>query len=143
MRDIAKEAGVSHAAIGYHFGSRENLLIQALFESIEELGGQVELEQAASGPEGRWQALTDSFVTHRALWVAQIEAIAQAQQVPALRERLAEAQRHSREAFGGSVPLALLLGLMVQSLIDPDTAPSVGQLQEELKTLAEHPGRLP
>ena len=30
VRAIADAAGVSHAAIGYHFGSREALLTQAL-----------------------------------------------------------------------------------------------------------------
>jgi len=29
VRDIAAAAGVNHAAIGYHFGSREALLIEA------------------------------------------------------------------------------------------------------------------
>lgn len=38
-RDIASAAGVSLAAIGYHFGSKENLLAQAVTEAVgDELG---------------------------------------------------------------------------------------------------------
>ncbi|MGN8025153.1 TetR/AcrR family transcriptional regulator [Microbacterium sp. 22242] len=33
-RDIAQEAGVSLAAIGYHFGSKENLITEALLEAL-------------------------------------------------------------------------------------------------------------
>ncbi|WP_344294175.1 helix-turn-helix domain-containing protein, partial [Agromyces neolithicus] len=33
-RDIATEAGVSLAAIGYHFGSKEQLITEALMESL-------------------------------------------------------------------------------------------------------------
>ena len=35
VRDIASAAGVSHAAIGYHFGSKDALLTQALVEAVD------------------------------------------------------------------------------------------------------------
>lgn len=132
VRDIATAAGVNHAAIGYHFGSRESLLIHALVEAVEELSEAVSESARDGTPEERWQALIDTFGTHRPLWIAQLEAAVQAEHSPELRERLAEAQRQGREGLGGSVPLAVLSGLMFQWLIDPDEAPDGTQVVVEL-----------
>ncbi|MFF1920593.1 TetR family transcriptional regulator [Streptomyces sp. NPDC058221] len=134
MRDIAAAANVSHAAIGYHFGSREALLTQALVESVDELDAALDGHGALEGPE-RWQALIDSFTTHRELWVAQLEAVVQVQRSETVREHLAEGQRQAREGLGGSVPPALLGGLMLQWLVDPDHAPSGTEIAEGLRTL--------
>ncbi|SCD59853.1 MULTISPECIES: hypothetical protein [unclassified Streptomyces] len=78
----------------------------------------------SGSPQERWQALIDSFTTHRALWVAQIEAVVQVERSPEVREHLAAGQREAREGLGGSVPLALLSGLMLQWLVDPEHGPS-------------------
>lgn len=143
VRDIAAAAGVSHAAIGYHFGSRDALLVQALVEAVDELPGHLASASAdldgkdGGGPEERWQSLIDSFSTHRALWVAQLEAAVQAQHSPEVREHLAAGQRQGREGLGGSVPLALLGGLMLQWLVDPDHAPSGATVVAELRALAD------
>jgi AcrR family transcriptional regulator len=104
VRDIAAAAGANHAAIGYHFGSREALLTQALGESVDELGEELARRVAEGGPEQRWQALIDSFTTHRALWVAQLEAVVQAERSPEVREHLATGQRKAREGLGGCSP---------------------------------------
>ncbi|BCY10824.1 TetR/AcrR family transcriptional regulator [Actinoplanes sp. L3-i22] len=136
VRDIAFTAGVNHAAIGYHFGSRESLLIYALVEAVEELSDTVADKARDGTPEERWQALIDTFGTHRALWIAQLEAAVQAEHSPELRERLAAAQRQGREGLGGSVPLAVLSGLMMQWLIDPDHAPDGAQVVRELRAHA-------
>src|SRR5262249_2498318 len=128
VRDIAAAAGVNHAAIGYHFGSREALLTQALVEAVDELG----TELAAVAPEQSWQALIDTFTTHRALWVAQLEPVVQAERSPEVREHLARGQRQARQDLGGSVPLAVLTGLMLQWLIDPEHAPSGAEVTAEL-----------
>ncbi|MCK7624442.1 TetR/AcrR family transcriptional regulator [Streptomyces sp. RS10V-4] len=135
VRDIAAAAGVSHAAIGYHFGSRDALLTQALVEAVDELDEELAGRSTGDRPEDRWQALIDSFTTHRALWVAQLEAAVQAQHSPEVRERLAEGQRQGREGLGGSVPLALLSGLMLQWLVDPDHAPSGAEVVAGLRSL--------
>lgn len=137
VRDIAAAAGVSHAAIGYHFGSRDALLTQALVEAVDELDAELSDPSAGQRPEDRWQALVDSFTTHRALWVAQLEAAVQAQHSPEVRERLAEGQRRGREGLGGSVPLALLSGLMLQWLVDPEHAPSGAEVADGLRALAK------
>src|SRR5690554_4887072 len=46
VRDIAAAAGVSMAAIGYHFGSKEALLNLALYEAIDEWGDTFAAENA-------------------------------------------------------------------------------------------------
>ncbi|MFE7615717.1 TetR family transcriptional regulator [Streptomyces sp. NPDC057496] len=138
VRDIAAAAKVSHAAIGYHFGSREALLTQALVEAVDELGDVLAGDGPVDGP-GRWQALIDSFTTHRALWVAQLEAVVQAQRSDVVREHLTKGQRQAREGLGGSVPLALLGGLMLQWLVDPEHAPSATEVAEGLRALTDMP----
>lgn len=47
VRDLASAAGVSMAAIGYHFGSKEALLNQVLFEALDS-GDQVFGEAGAT-----------------------------------------------------------------------------------------------
>jgi AcrR family transcriptional regulator len=136
VREIASAAGVSHAAIGYHFGSRDALLTQALVEAMDELSDELSRHAPTDKPEQRWQALIDSFTTHRALWVAQLEAAVQAERKPQVREHLAKGQRMAREGLGGSVPLALLTGLMMQWLVDPEHAPSAADVIAELPSLA-------
>ncbi|WP_285566593.1 TetR/AcrR family transcriptional regulator [Streptomyces sp. NBC_01463] len=139
VRDIAAAAGVSHAAIGYHFGSREALLTQALVEAVDELDATLATNPGTPDPQERWQALIDSFTTHRALWVAQLEAVVQAERSPTVREHLAEGQRRARDGLGGSVPLALLGGLMLQWLVDPDHAPTGAQVIAGLRDLTPPP----
>ncbi|MFI1198182.1 TetR/AcrR family transcriptional regulator [Streptomyces sp. NPDC020883] len=136
VRDIANAAGVSHAAIGYHFGSKDALLTQALVQAVDELDDELRPQATGDEPADRWQALIDSFTTHRALWVAQLEAAVQAERSPEVRAHLAEGQRQGREGLGGSVPLALLTGLMMQWLIDPEHAPSGSDVVHELRSLA-------
>lgn len=136
VRDIAAAAGVSHAAIGYHFGSREALLTQALVRAMEELSAELDRAGRSADPEQRWSAFIDTFTSHRALWVANLEALVQAERSPEIREHLVAGQRQGREGVGGSVPLALLTGLMMQWLLDPDHAPSAADVVAELRALA-------
>lgn len=136
VRDIAASAGVSHAAIGYHFGSRERLLVQALLEELDELDTRMSTERHSAAPVDQWQPVIDSFTTDKALWTSHLEAIVQAQRNDELRARLAEGQRRARTEMGGSVALAVVLGLMIQSLIDPDSAPSAPQAIAEMRELA-------
>ncbi|WP_409436881.1 TetR/AcrR family transcriptional regulator [Mycobacterium sp. SMC-14] len=98
VRDIAAAAGVSHAAIGYHFGSRERLLVQALFEELDELDARMSPDgQSAATAVQRWQAVLESFTTDKALWTSHLEAIVQAQRNDELRARLAEGQQRQAE----------------------------------------------
>ncbi|MGV0626939.1 TetR/AcrR family transcriptional regulator [Mycolicibacter minnesotensis] len=143
VRDIAAAAGVSHAAIGYHFGSRERLLVQALLEELDELDARMAPDGEPLAAADRWRAVVESFTTDKSLWTSHLEAIAHAQRNDELRARLAEGQRRARAEMGGSVALAMVLGLMIQSLIDPDSAPTAAEAIDELRELANESRRAP
>jgi AcrR family transcriptional regulator len=150
-RDVAAAAGVSLGAIGYHFGSKEELLNEAIAEGFRDWtasfvplvseSGTEDLGAVASRAIPQFFRLLDD---NRPLLVAFIEAVAQAEHVPALRAQLANQYRESRAtavdmitttlgpqvAEAGlsadtlsSLVLALVDGLILQHLVDPDTAP--------------------
>ncbi|MFB9630241.1 TetR/AcrR family transcriptional regulator [Nonomuraea helvata] len=167
VRDISAAAGVSMAAIGYHFGSREALLNAALVEAMREWSEQVGTAMAAADhaaddaevpPAERFQALWEQLIAsigeHRTLWLANLEALVQAEHSPELRDQLVAGQREGRRGMAahlangdeaglaerevrtvGSVHLALLLGVMVQWLNDPDQAPTAAEVLAGLRTL--------
>jgi AcrR family transcriptional regulator len=161
-RDLAAASGVSLAAIGYHFGSKDALLnaarIEALGEWAEELGRTL---AAGADPkaspmqrfEAIWTKVVESFATHRPLWAASFEMLAQLDQAPEVRAAVAEAQERARLGLAalfhhidptldeqkawvvGSFYLALLSGVMAQWLIDPEHAPSGHDLAQALRTI--------
>lgn len=62
-RDIATAAGVSLAAIGYHFGSKDQLVTQALTEGMgAQIGDEMDVAIKEAG-EGRspWEALAATW----------------------------------------------------------------------------------
>jgi AcrR family transcriptional regulator len=161
-RDLAAASGVSLAAIGYHFGSKEALLnaarIQALGEWWEELGRTLAADaDPEASPmerfEAIWTKVVESFATHRPLWVATFELLAQLDHAPEVRAAVAEAQEQARMGLAGlfhhldpaldeqkawavgSFYLALLPGVMAQWLIDPERAPSGHDLTQALQTI--------
>jgi AcrR family transcriptional regulator len=161
-RDLAAASGVSLAAIGYHFGSKEALLnaarIQALGEWWEELGRTLAADaDPEASPmerfEAIWTKVVESFATHRPLWVATFELLAQLDHAPEVRTAVAEAQEQARMGLAGlfhhldpaldeqkawavgSFYLALLPGVMAQWLIDPEHAPSGHDLTQALQTI--------
>lgn len=163
-RDIAAAAGVSLAAIGYHFGTKEVLLNTALTEATgAELGDEVERAIAgatATEPRRRleqtWQHLLESFPEHRRLLAAGLESFGQLEHVPEVRHALADGQRRGIDAIAqivadrhgyqdesaGAVAAfsyALLNGLIMTWLTDPDTAPDAEQIAEAITVLAARP----
>ncbi|WP_433350966.1 TetR/AcrR family transcriptional regulator [Microtetraspora malaysiensis] len=165
VRDItAASGGVSMAAIGYHFGSREALLNAALIDAIDEWGTQTGRTLAAFGAEGAtpaeryeamWDGIIESFSTHRTLWLASVEALVQAEHSEDLRRYLAGGQAQGRRGLAailggveedavdddaartlGAVQMALLSGLMTQWLTDPDRAPNGADIVAGLRGLA-------
>jgi AcrR family transcriptional regulator len=162
-RDIAAAAGTSLAAIGYHFGSTEELMNAALLEAIGEWGDEVQRALSADLPhdanpidrfEWYWTRVTDSFAKHRKLWAASVEILGQVDRVPGVREALAEGIQEGRLAWAsllqgidpaadqktawavGSFYQALLSGILVQWLIDPRRAPSGHDLTDALRVIA-------
>ncbi|WP_030923225.1 TetR/AcrR family transcriptional regulator [Streptosporangium amethystogenes] len=145
-RDIATAAGVSLAAIGYHYGTKEALLNEVLVEAMREWGDDLSRVLAEPGDfETTWGEVIDSFVRARPLWAIQFELIAHMGRTPELRDSFAEAGRQARlglaELFGsdservGAVVQTLLGGLAAQWLVDPDATPTPAELLEGLRTL--------
>jgi AcrR family transcriptional regulator len=159
-RDIASAAGTSLAAIGYHFGGKDNLLNLALVESAKEWGDEMERALAAELDPGltpaqrleeTWRRVIESFSSHRGMWTAQFRLLAELRDLPDEGRFLVEALREGRRELAGifqpqssqdrrilgSVYHALLLGVMAQWLIDPDDALSSADLVTGLKTVSE------
>jgi AcrR family transcriptional regulator len=173
-RDIAAAAGTSLAAIGYHYRSTEALLNAALIQAIEDWGQELERALAAEPDPGAaplqryeaiWTRVVESFATHRQLWAATFEAYAQLEHAPEIRQVLADGLAQARSGLAslfqnvderavdpqlartvGSFYAALLSGVLVQWLIDPERAPSGRDLADALRTVAatvaaDGPGR--
>ncbi|GAA2512748.1 TetR/AcrR family transcriptional regulator [Streptomyces longisporus] len=162
-RDIVKESGTNLASIGYHYGSKDALLVQAYVSLIEatghrfEPGGQGEATKSTpAGSLERFQAVWTNIVEavgeSRAIWMLSFELILQGDRMPQVRRMLVEAEEQGRS---GLLPLfndipeeeqgkeaidtegrfyqTLLQGLMVQWLFNPDTATDATQLTEGLR----------
>jgi AcrR family transcriptional regulator len=152
-RDVASASGVSLAAIGYHFGSKDSLLQAALFEAMEEWGDDLRRGFAAdidpaAGPaerfEARWRHVIESFERHRPFWLMQFEMVVQADHVPELRKMLAAGVEAGRRGLAelfesepelGALHQVMLSGVLMQWLVDPATAPTAAELTASLKKI--------
>jgi AcrR family transcriptional regulator len=163
-RDIVTAAGVSLAAIGYHYGTKEALLNTALLQALEEWGEElgrmmaVEADSAASPAERLetvWSQVLRSFAVHRPLWSVQFEVLGRLDADPQMQETFAAANRGGRlalaELFGdfaggaltedqalalGTFYQAMLGGVATQWLVDPDSVLTGAQFVEAVRTLA-------
>ncbi|HEX6683951.1 MAG TPA: TetR/AcrR family transcriptional regulator [Candidatus Limnocylindrales bacterium] len=153
-RDVATASGVSLAAIGYHFGSKDALLQAALFEAMQEWGEDLgrafatDIDPDATPAErfeARWRRVIDSFGRHRPFWLMQFEMVAQAEHVPELRKTLAAGVEAGRRGLAelfdsdaelGALYQVLLSGVLMQWLIDPATAPTAKELGGSLGKLS-------
>ena len=97
--------------------------------------------------------MIELFETHRPMWLASFETLAQIDHDPKVRNAVAEAQRRARLGLAmlfhhidpsvdgqqahavGSFYLALLPGVMAQWLIDPDAAPRGRDLAVALRSI--------
>jgi AcrR family transcriptional regulator len=159
-RDIAAASGANLASIGYHFGSKENLLNEAVAHTCDEWTeaiGKAAFETPDAGPLERvalsWEAMIGSFEERRPLLVAFVEAMAQAERSDELRERMARLYRGLRDAVGdmvrsslgdnaqelGADPrvvasylIAVCDGLVLQWLLDPEDTPTAQSLNMSL-----------
>ncbi|WP_330180850.1 TetR/AcrR family transcriptional regulator [Nocardia sp. NBC_01503] len=153
VRDIVAASGTNLAAINYHFGTRDQLLNQAMLESTAESVSRI----LTSLPEGDdldspqrlksfWDRLIESFGRDQALWSANVEAMAQALHSPELRTEIGAAQVRAREGLSqalgdndpriGAVVQTLIGGLLVQALIDPANTPTADDLAAGVRALA-------
>jgi AcrR family transcriptional regulator len=164
-RDIATAAGVSLAAIGYHFGSKDDLMNEAMREALDEWGAEVGTAMATglgadAGARERfvetWRLAVETLSTPsaRALWITQFEVLSLGAHQPELLRELSNLQGEAREGvatlFGavgpetpqaevqlvGSFLQALLLGVVVLWLFDPAKAPSGEDLAKALELVS-------
>ncbi|MEU8888791.1 TetR/AcrR family transcriptional regulator [Streptomyces sp. NPDC048442] len=164
-RDIVAASGTNLASIGYHYGSKEALLNQAFLALTEEWGnavGPAGREGAAPLPadpyarfEAVWGQVIDSFEISRKVWKLQLEVVTRLEYDEALREAIKGPQEEGRtgmaEAFLGMDPeadpekarvagmltQALMAGVMMQWMTDPETAPSAKDLTAGLRAFME------
>nr|WP_273378880.1 TetR/AcrR family transcriptional regulator [Actinopolymorpha pittospori] len=190
-RDLVAASGTNLASIGYHFGSKEALLTEALISAFDEWGEElvhVARTNAVSGKgaleqmEALWVWMIESFDRLRPLMIANFEAFAQASHSDRLRAQLASYYERSRqeyvEAFAqashsdrlraqlasyyersrqeyveasreftgvdgaearavGSFHMALLDGLMLQWILDPEHAPSGQEMAGAFRSMVE------
>jgi AcrR family transcriptional regulator len=164
-RDIVKESGTNLASIGYHYGSKDELLVQAYIALIEGLGRRFDPAPAGemTQPPGSlerfqevWAAVIRTVPDARPIWLLSFELMFQDERLAEVRKLLAEAQEEGRTglvALFSGVPEAdldpdrgetegrlyqtLLNGLMVQWLFDPDTATTAEQLTEGLRRVID------
>ncbi|MEU6860843.1 TetR/AcrR family transcriptional regulator [Glycomyces sp. NPDC046736] len=159
VRDIATAAGVSMAAIGYHYGSREALLQQALFASLEDwdegLHDALLALDAPKGPErfdAVWTLLIEHIQQNRTMWMASFELFMLAQRSPEIALAYADGQPGATAAMAalatgeieetidaetirtiGAVQMALVSGVVMQWMSYPDNAPGPKELAAGLR----------
>jgi AcrR family transcriptional regulator len=161
-RDIADAAGVSLAAIGYHYGSKESLLEQAFMAAMEEWFEDDETDRHDEAPAGsleRFHAFFDevlsSFPQQEPLLRLNIEMGLEGARNPALGAFMSHAVQEGRkglaEALAGLDPArdgelaqrvgsfysVLMTGLVAQYLMDRERFPSSSDLTEGLRYIAE------
>jgi AcrR family transcriptional regulator len=164
-RDIASASGVSLAAIGYHFGSKDALMNQAVYELIGEWGEELQRALTAEGAldgdmlqrfESVMGRMLESFGgPGRGLWAAQVELVSLMDHNEELRrfltgvqglatDGMAEiflgidpAQDPETARLAGFVLHTIFIGLMVRWFIDSKQVPSAHELAEGMKIVAE------
>jgi AcrR family transcriptional regulator len=160
-RDVADGAGVSLGAIGYHFGTVQELLDAALAEAVrrwfEPLIGLLSRPQPPPTLEQLGPALDrllDTLAGHRPLVIAYFEALLRAERSVPLRTALAADLDAFRKALTGgiegllasqpasaspdpqaaaSLVMAIFDGLIIQWLLAPGHVPSGQLIADTLK----------
>ncbi|GAA3816399.1 TetR/AcrR family transcriptional regulator [Streptomyces chiangmaiensis] len=164
-RDIVKESGTNLASIGYHYGSKDALLAQAYVALVEEMSDAFAGDanagfSAAPGSLERFREVWSNIIaTMRepgSLWRLSAEIAVMGDQLPEVRDHLAQAQREGSRGFValmmggreedvpddvvdtlGSFYTVLMTGLITLWTFDPKTAPDADQLTEGVSRFIE------
>ena len=163
-RDIVKESGTNLASIGYHYGSKDALLAEAYLALVGDLSdafeGQGSGITSAPGSIERfrevWSNIIGTMREPGSMWRLSVEIVAMGDQLPVVRDHLAQQQRDAERAlvalFTGApeaeIPdkrldtlgrfyTTLMTGLIAQWNFDPERAPDADALTEGLKELIE------
>lgn len=162
-RDIAAASGANLASIGYHYGSKQALMREALLQATGEWGDAVQEAMATdvapdadslTRHEVAWQRARELLEEHGGVGRVQFEAITMLDQEPELREALLAAQPETRrglvslfqgipeeevseddERVLGSFYFMLVAGLLVHSTAGLGV-PSGAELSEALRRIA-------
>ncbi|MGO4752101.1 TetR/AcrR family transcriptional regulator [Streptomyces sp. 2MCAF27] len=127
-RDIVAASGANLASIGYHYGSKDALMREALFAAMGDWADDVERSlreeaqsressgaAAGSATEGSaaegsdqdqaarfeagWTRMLELFGKHQALWRVQLEAVMRVEGDPELRAAFGQAQPEGRKGL--------------------------------------------
>jgi AcrR family transcriptional regulator len=157
-RDLVAASNTNLGSISYHFGSKDALLDEAAKLVFEEWAQTVTRAISAdpdAPPEGRFaralQMILDDFDQMRPYFLGFIQIVAGIERSPQTRQQLAMHYRKQRDTVSAMITASLaeslhaadaqhiasLLmsvsdGLMLQSLIDPESMPSSRRLIEAL-----------
>jgi AcrR family transcriptional regulator len=159
-RDIVKASNTNLASIGYHFGSKDALLAQAMMELVEEWGEKFARAAAEGGAKtseakfrATWKQILMLFETDRPVMLASADIAMEAARSDELKAVFTAAwpdaraslpddfllpgsvDAKTRTAVGGLL-LALISGMTVQYLIDSKGAPTADDLTLAMKTIA-------
>jgi AcrR family transcriptional regulator len=142
-RAIAAESGANIASITYHFGSKDNLVTEAVVEGLDrwladiaDSLGDLATQTTATRFRRGWAIVAESRQRHTGLARNFVGALAKAQHDDRLRELLARGFRDARPNVAavlglGDDPagndaagliLSLFHGLLIQTLLDPTLA---------------------
>lgn len=163
-RDIASASGVSLAAIGYHFGTKEALLQEAMVEANMEWGQRIDRATAAmqvpedeSFPawfEHLWARITAASREDQRLLQAWIEVLLHVDQdthvcsslsngMQCARDALAEMFGHGDDDLNveeanavGAFYQALMIGVRLLYAATPDRAPGPHDIASAMKIIA-------
>ncbi|MFF1297880.1 MULTISPECIES: TetR/AcrR family transcriptional regulator [unclassified Streptomyces] len=159
-RDIVKESGTNLASIGYHYGSKDALLAEAYLSLVGDLSEAFDGEEAAGivaepGSIERFREVWSNIIgTMRgpgSMWRLSVEIVAMGDQLPAVRDHLAQQQRDADRALValfmgmreedvpdetrdtlGKFYTTLMTGLITQWIFDPENAADADALTEGL-----------
>ena len=145
-RDITAEAHVNLAAITYHFGSKDQLVAEALLQALRRwLTPTLEVLNGGGDPSARTlvaiQTLTATFAEHRDDAPAYLQALVEAPRMEPLQDGVVQLWTELRRLLGvhmtdmqqrgqlaawvdpdamSSVLVAVANGLVLQVTVDPD-----------------------
>jgi AcrR family transcriptional regulator len=164
-RDIVAASGTNLASIGYHFGSKDALLNAAVIDSFDDWDEAIDAavqEQDGDEPadrlEGFLTGVVEAVGEHRPMVAASVQALAQSEFAADVRAGIAEAYDRARRQLPamilqvdesevddrtartlGSLGMALVNGLVLQHLVDPERAPSARDMVDALRDLRPPP----
>jgi AcrR family transcriptional regulator len=142
-RAIAAESGANLASISYHFGSKDNLVTEAVIQGLDRWLADIATglgDLASQPPATRWRRTLEVVETSRQRHIGLarnfVGALAKAQHDPRVRELLAAGFHRTRPNVASllglgddqaghdaaGLVLGLFYGLLFQVLLDPGLA---------------------